>query len=229
MTHDMENRKQLFIISVVFIAFCCAQAVFFETIAPLFLPFWLIVRERLPGFQKYAAIGGLAGAFLLGFGQGSIIVLQIILLQLLRRIPSVKISIYIQLTTAILVVQLIWQMFFYGGLPPILVIVSVLYECLFALVLLFFITRLLPESNSLKYTWTQDKVVVSSCFIASLLIGMKSFVVFYFCTANSLVRINLCCRLYNDDWGNGYFFADTGLFNRTSRFVVYWHDDFICM
>ena len=112
LTHDMENRKQLFIISVVFLAFCCAQAVFFETIAPLFLPFWLIVRERLPGFQKYAAIGGLAGAFLLGIGQGSIIVLQIILLQVLRRIPSVKISLYIQLATAIVVVQLIWQTFF---------------------------------------------------------------------------------------------------------------------
>lgn len=207
MTHDMENRKQLFIISVVFIAFCCAQAVFFETIAPLFLPFWLIVRERLSSFQKYAAIGGLAGAFLLGIGQGSITVLQVVLLQLLRHFPSIKIPLYVQLATAILVVQLVWQMFFYGGLPPILVIVSVGYECLFALVLLFFMNRLLPDLNTLRYTWTQDKIVAGIVVLASLLIGMKSLVVFYFSVPQILLYALICVVAYTTTIGATVIFS----------------------
>lgn len=208
MTQDMENRKQLFAIGVICIAFCCAQAVFFETIAPVFLPFWLVVRDRLPSLQKYAVVGGLIGTFLLGVGQGSIVVLQMLLLELFRRFSYGKISPYVQLATALLVVQLLWQTIFSGGgLPPVLVIVSIVYECLFALVLLFFINRLIPEPNSSRYTWTQDKIVAAIVVLASLLIGMKSLVVFYFSVPQILLYVLICVIAYTTTIGATVIFS----------------------
>lgn len=198
---ELNNRKQLFAVSILFIAFCFAQAVFFETIAPLFLPLWLVLREKVPNAQKFVLIGGLLGTFLLGFGQGILVLLQLLWLEGLHRFPYKKISIYAQLLTAVLAVQMSWQMVLNGGLPTVLVIASVVYESLFALMILFFLIQLVPIKGARNDEWTKHKMVAAVFILASLIVGMKELVVVYFSLPQIMLQLLICIVAFTSTIG----------------------------
>lgn len=198
---ELNNKKQLFAVSLLFIAFCFAQAVFFGTIAPLFLPLWLVLREKLPTNQKYVLIGGLLGTFLLGFGQGMLVLLQLLWLEALHRFPYLKISIYAQLLSAVLIVQMLWQIALNGGLPTVLVTVSIVYESMFALMILFFLNQLVPLAGARSEEWTKHKMVAAVFILASLIVGMKELVVLYFSLPQIMLQLLICVVAFTSTMG----------------------------
>lgn len=188
-----KKMKRIIDGTLLFIAFCLAQATFFEAVVPFFLPFWLIVRSNYKSFQTVTLVGGITGTLLLGLGQGVILLLQLAIVESLLRFKYVRIPPIVALVFAIGIVQLLWQVTTYGGIPPILISSYVLYECFFAATMLFFMNQLAVPLNDLAhYEWAKEKVVALLVVVAGILIGMQSLTLFYFSLPIIVLHTLIC-------------------------------------
>ncbi|MEG0473237.1 MAG: SpoIIE family protein phosphatase [Solibacillus sp.] len=188
-----KKTRKIVDITFVFIAFCLAQATFFEAVVPFFLPFWIIVRSQYKSLQISTFIGGLVGTLFLGFGQVVILLLEILLIEGILRFKYTRISPYIALTLSIGVIQTIWQVVTYAGIPPLLTQVYVLYEWLFALVMLLLMTQLfVPLSEMKNFQWAKEKVIAMLVVFAAVLVGMQSVTVYYFSLPIIAFHLVLC-------------------------------------
>ena len=188
-----KKTRKIVDVTFAFIAFCLAQATFFEAVVPFFIPFWIIVRSQYKSFQISTFIGGLAGTLFLGFGQVVILLLEVLLIEGIMRFKYTRISPYIAVTLSIGVIQTVWQVVTYAGIPPLLTQVYVLYEWLFALVMLLLMTQLfVPLSEMKDYQWAKEKVVAVLVLFAAVLVGMQNITVYYFSLPIIAFHLILC-------------------------------------
>lgn len=188
-----KKTRKIVDITFIFIAFCLAQATFFEAVVPFFIPFWIIVRTQYKSFQISTFIGGLAGTLFLGFGQVVILLLEILLIEGIVRFKYTRISPYIAVTLSIGIVQTVWQVVSHAGIPPLLTQVYVVYEWLFALVMLLLMTQLfVPLSEVKDLQWAKEKVIAVLVVLAGVLVGMQNITVYYFSLPIIAFHLILC-------------------------------------
>ena len=203
-----EKSKLLIASIILFVAFCFAQAIFFEAVAPLFLPFWLIIRTRFLSFQKSALLGGILGTFFLGFGQGLLVLVQLLVMECLVRFKYIKLSPYLLLGSSIVVVQLIWQLVLSSGIPSVMILFYIVYECFFAVSMLFFMRILSSPSNEIgRFEWTRDKIAALIIVLAGMLIGMQSLTLFYFSLTLIVLHFLICVVAYTSTIGATVIFS----------------------
>ncbi|MGN7478886.1 SpoIIE family protein phosphatase [Solibacillus silvestris] len=203
-----EKSKLIIASAVMFIALCFAQAVFFEAVAPLFLPFWLIIRTRFASFQKSALLGGIIGTFFLGFGQGALVLVQLLFMECLIRFKYVKLSPYILLAICIVGVQLIWQLALHSGMPSVMILFYIVYECFFAVSMLFFMRLLSSPSDGMgHFEWTREKITAIIVVLAGIIIGMQNFTILYFSLPLIVLHLLICLIAYTSTVGATVIFS----------------------
>ncbi|MBD8034834.1 MULTISPECIES: SpoIIE family protein phosphatase [Solibacillus] len=203
-----EKSKMIISSAIVFLAFCFAQAVFFEAVVPLFLPFWLIIRTRFAAFQKSALLGGIIGTCFLGFGQVAIVLVQLLFMECLVRFKFLKLSPYILLASSIVIVQLLWQMMLHSGTPSVMVLFYIIYECFFSVSMLFFIRLLTLQTNEVgQFEWTRDKITAIMIILAGVMVGMQSMTLLYFSLPLILLHFLICLVAYTSTVGATVIFS----------------------
>lgn len=229
LTGQTKKVKGIMTGVAIFIAFCFAHATFFEVIAPFFIPFWLIIRSKYQEFQTPALISGFLGACFLGFGQGVIILLEILIVESLLRFKYLKISPYVALFLSVGMVQLTWQIIAHSGIPSFLILFYVLNEGFFAFVMLFFMNQLFVSVHEIEnYQWTKEKVVALFVVLAGIVIGMQNFTLFYFSLPIIMMHLFICIMAATTTVGATVIFTLslgllTGLSNLsfTSMMILY--------
>lgn len=190
---SMKKINALLVSITFFLAFCFAHATFFEVVAPFFLPFWLIMRSKFQQYQTSVLIGGFLGTAFLGFGQVVILLLELVLIEGLLRFKYLRLSAYVAVVLTIGLVQMTWQTISYSGFPPLLTLFYILNECVFAVMMLFFMRQFFVSISEIKnYEWTKEKVVALFVVLAGMLIGMQSLTISYFSLPIILMHLLIC-------------------------------------
>lgn len=204
-----KEKSRIIIASVIaFAAFCFAQAVFFEAVTPLFLPFWLVIRTRFASFQKSALLGGILGTLFIGFGQAAVVLVQLLFMECLVRFKFIKLSPYFLLGSTIIAIQLAWQMLLHSGMPSVMTLFYIVYECLFAVSILFFMRILtFPSKENGTIEWTREKITAIIVVLAGMLIGMESLTLFYFSMSLIVLHFLICLVAYASTVGATVIFS----------------------
>lgn len=176
--------------------FCLAlffsQAIILEAVAPFFLAFWLIVQQRYPAYQLATLIGGIIGTSFLSLGQALAILCVIVLVELLLRLRFFALRPLSGLLLVMLVVQIVWQTFFYSGIPPFLVQVYVLYELFFAAITFVLMRQFFLEPYKFMAEWTTERVIAGCVVLALMITGMHGMTVYYFSLAVITLHVAIC-------------------------------------
>lgn len=164
-----------------FLALFLSQAVMFEAAVPFLLPLWAITRQRYENEKFFVLAGGVIGAISLSFGQGLILVLQLILFEFFHRFKYWKMPTSVAVIFAIFFGQFIWQGVVHFGMPPLIVQLYVIYEVILAFIATIFMSVFFVKPHQFwTIGWSYERVGAGLVILALALTGMKSIAVYYF-------------------------------------------------
>ncbi|WP_342527501.1 SpoIIE family protein phosphatase [Chryseomicrobium sp. FSL W7-1435] len=182
-------HKEKWVVTLFFLwlSFFCTQVVLFDQTIPFFLPVWALVSIRYPDYKRWTIIGALFGALTLGVGQGMIHFLQVLLFQVLRKVPLLP-----RITLSMLIVQVTWQWVSYGQQVPLDVWLAIGYEVVLSVIVAMLLFRVfLPLPKMWVEKWTTERIVGLMMLFALMLTGMQYMLVGYFSVPIILLQLSL--------------------------------------
>lgn len=179
---NIQIRKVSISLAIIFfiLTFFLAQVVLFEASVPFFLPIWALVSLRFQRFLPWAIAGAFLGSFTLGLGQVVIHAMQALIFPFYSKKIIKKIPLPLFVLIDVIFIQLIWQLFSYGGDIPGTVWLAIGYEGILSLFMTIFLFQLfLPLPDFLHKRWTVERMGAALLIGALVLTGMSSFIFGY--------------------------------------------------
>lgn len=185
--HLVQKEKWVVTAFFLWLSFFCTQVVLFDQTIPFFLPVWALVSIRFPEYTRWTVIGALFGALTVGIGQGLIHFLQVLVFQLLKRLP-----IYLSIPLAIASVQSVWQLVSYQQNVPLDVWLAIGYETVLSGIVAMLLFRVfLPLPRLWVEKWTTERIIGLMMLFALMLTGMQYLLIGYFSVPIILLQLSL--------------------------------------
>lgn len=177
-------------------AFLFAQAILFEATVPLFVPFYIACSVYESRYKRAVLYGGLLGALTLGVGQLLLVVLQIFMFGVVRKLPLVGQHKVVTLIIATAIVQIMWQLSFYALHVPPVVQLYMLFEIVASGIVYVFFKQALVEPSKLFVDWRYERTISVMILFSLLLVALNKIQLFNIAPATLLLQLAICCAAF---------------------------------
>ena len=174
------------------VACCLGNAVVFHMLLPFFLPFWTIVQRHYKSYRLPVLLGGFLSMSLMSVGQGILLLVQIGLYEILSRFKLIRLSPMISMLIAVLGGQVLWRFLNDGMSTTPEVWMYVIYESLFAVVMLLFLDRLFDGGKGQLLRWNEEKTMAAVVFLSAILLGLHALQFMHLNLAILLFHVSVC-------------------------------------